>query len=336
MKFRYCTLAIVVLFVIGRPTMADAVAIGSVSYFYVGGEKIRKDDVQSVGRDPVSGSFIVDQIGVLKLEPSSIDDARPPVILTPGFGLAGHIYLTTADGRPGWAYSFLREGHTVYIIDRSHTVRTGFDAFAFNEVRSGKAKPKSQPSFVLWLEERIWTRWGLGPAFGEQFDDGKFPLDAIDQLVGAFVPVLSENMPLRDQAIGNAEGLIMLLDKTGPGILVTHSASGLDGFKVAMQRPDLVRAVVSIEPVGCDPDQAEQLREIPTLTVFGDHLDVRPQMIPRREECMELAKERTALGKRGEVLSLPDVGVNGNSHIMMSDTNSNEIAYRIIEWLKNE
>jgi pimeloyl-ACP methyl ester carboxylesterase len=311
-------------------------AVQSVSYFYVGGKTRRVTDQPAARGTEASGSFVVDQVGVLELIPASRNPDLLPVIMTPGFGLAGHVYLTTADGRPGWTSLFLDAGYPVYLIDRSHTTRTGFDVYAFNDVRRGAAEPDSQPRFVLWLDERIWARWGLGPAYGERFDDGQFPLDSIEQLMGAFAPVVSESMPLRDQARGNAEGIIALLEKIGPALLLTHSASGLDGFRVAAQRPDLVEAIVTVEPVGCDPGQAPDLQGIPVLGVFGDHLEVRPQMQPRLDACDELTRSLADSDDRSETLVLPELGIKGNSHIMMSDRNSDEIAGLILEWLENE
>jgi pimeloyl-ACP methyl ester carboxylesterase len=315
---------------------STAGAIDSVSYFYVGGNTRRVTGQPAARGTEASGSFIVDQVGVLALEPVRGEADRPPVVMTPGFGLAGHIYLTTADGRRGWAHSFLAAGRAAYLIDRSHTARTGFDVFAFNDARRGAADPAEQPRFVLWLDERIWTRWGLGPAFGERFDDGQFPLDSIEQLMGAFAPVVSESVPLRDQARGNAEGLVALLERIGPAVILTHSASGLDGFRVATERPDLVESIVTIEPVGCDPAQASDLAGIPVLSVFGDHLEVRPQMKPRLQECLDLTRSLAEIDGRSETRVLPSQGINGNSHIMMSDLNSDEIAGLILEWLNDD
>ena len=41
-----------------------------------------------------------------------------------------------------------------------------------------------------------------------------------------------------------------LLDKIGPAILLTHSQSGAFGWPVADARPDLVKAIVAVEPNG--------------------------------------------------------------------------------------
>ena len=48
----------------------------------------------------------------------------------------------------------------------------------------------------------------------------------------------------------DADRLARLLDRIGPAILPTHSASGPSGWLAADRPPGLVRAIVSVEPMG--------------------------------------------------------------------------------------
>ena len=48
----------------------------------------------------------------------------------------------------------------------------------------------------------------------------------------------------------NRDALVALLDKIGPAIVMTHSQSGAYGWPVADARPDLVKAVIAVEPSG--------------------------------------------------------------------------------------
>jgi pimeloyl-ACP methyl ester carboxylesterase len=48
----------------------------------------------------------------------------------------------------------------------------------------------------------------------------------------------------------NRDALVELLIKIGPAILLTHSQSGAFGWPVADARPDLVKAIVAVEPNG--------------------------------------------------------------------------------------
>ena len=48
----------------------------------------------------------------------------------------------------------------------------------------------------------------------------------------------------------NRDALIALMEKIGPSILLTHSQAGAFTWPVADARPDLVKAIVAIEPNG--------------------------------------------------------------------------------------
>jgi pimeloyl-ACP methyl ester carboxylesterase len=60
-----------------------------------------------------------------------------PVVMIPGGGLTGVHFLTTPDGREGWAHHFIRRGYPVYIIDVPGRGRAGFVPDRFNDVRGG-------------------------------------------------------------------------------------------------------------------------------------------------------------------------------------------------------
>ena len=48
----------------------------------------------------------------------------------------------------------------------------------------------------------------------------------------------------------DADRIARLLDRIGRAVVVTHSASGSDGWLVADKRPGLVAAIVTVEPMG--------------------------------------------------------------------------------------
>ena len=47
-----------------------------------------------------------------------------------------------------------------------------------------------------------------------------------------------------------ADRLAALLDRIGPALLLTHSASGPVGWLVADRRPNLVKAILAVAPMG--------------------------------------------------------------------------------------
>lgn len=104
----------------------------------------------------------------------------------------------------------------------------------------------------------------VGPPFSyEQAHEVYFATDAADRQtqwpfdpedVAAYDKFLAGYGPMpADLAVSedmDADRLARLLDRIGPAIVVTHSASGPDGWLVADRRPGLVAAIVSIEPMG--------------------------------------------------------------------------------------
>lgn len=75
--------------------------------------------------------------------------------------------------------------------------------------------------------------------------------------------------------------------------------------------------------------------------IYGDYIEggtpaqgYRPFQGPRRVLCRALAERLRAAGVPAQVISLPeDLGVRGNSHLMMLENNSDDIAELIEKWL---
>src|ERR1700733_4898845 len=80
--------------------------IASTGFFYVGG--------QYVGA-PGKGAREGGEEGEVR-EPKKIRHAYP-IVMFHGAGQTGTDWLQTPDGRPGWAYYFIKQGFTVYMVD---------------------------------------------------------------------------------------------------------------------------------------------------------------------------------------------------------------------------
>jgi pimeloyl-ACP methyl ester carboxylesterase len=127
-----------------------------------------------------------------------------------------------------------------------------------------------------------------------------------------------------------------LVDKICPCIVVVHSQGGSFGFNAALTAPDKIKALVAIEPSGApDPSKVDlgKLKGVPHLIVWGDFRDKvavwqRIQVPP--------TKYRDALvaaGGKADVFDLPVMGVKGNTHMMMMDRNSDEVAKLVHDWI---
>lgn len=131
------------------------------------------------------------------------------------------------------------------------------------------------------------------------------------------------------------ENMIKLLEDKGPSVLLVHSMGGEIGYEVARQRPELVKALVAIEPVGSPTDEEEvkkNFADIPYLVIYGDYIESRNQT-GRLEATKTTAKIIRDNGGAAEVIELTKEGINGNTHIMMQDKNNKEIADIITNWL---
>jgi pimeloyl-ACP methyl ester carboxylesterase len=280
-----------------------------------------------------------------------------PIVLVHGGGGSGRVWETTPDGREGYQTIFLRRGHPVYIVDAPRGGRSGFPSFN-GEFGRLDAQQQLVPARTLRPgREHGWSRWRLGPSYPQVFAEQAFPMDAVDSFFQHLRPLVSDDPPLAAQA------LAMLFDRIGPGVLVTHSNSGLWGW-LAGARSSNVRAIVSYEPgvvfaegrvpppiplcrghldAGSTVAAKEfaRLAAIPIQVVFGDNIPTQPVAdLPadaRRAQVIAARLFAAALqaeGGRAQVLLLPEVGLRGNSHFMFSDLNNVEVADQLSAFME--
>lgn len=126
-------------------------------------------------------------------------------------------------------------------------------------------------------------------------------------------------------------------------VLMGHSESGHFPLEAALVNSTGTKGLVVIEPVGCNgtvytDQQIATLATAPILVVFGDHLDT-PTGIPGFSwqtlfnNCQAFITRVNAAGGNAQMLHPPDLGIFGNSHMLMNDTNSNQIAELILQWM---
>jgi acyl CoA:acetate/3-ketoacid CoA transferase alpha subunit len=71
----------------------------------------------------------------------------------------------------------------------------------------------------------------------------------------------------------------------------------------------------------------------PILTIIGDNAKDHPRWKNIRNNSVVYAEAFKAAGGDFTFVDLPDAGLKGNSHMMMMDKNSDEIAALIQKWL---
>jgi pimeloyl-ACP methyl ester carboxylesterase len=305
--------------------------------FYVGGEKADQTPVELGGLGP-GGHIAVNQMYVRYMVPQG-GDGNVPVVMVHGATLTGKSWETTPDGRMGWDEYFVRKGHPVYVPDQVGRGRSGFNQAVLNDVRAGSAPASSLPSWLRFSDEGVWPNFRFGAKAGEPFADTQFPVAAVDELSKQAVPDISFGLP---QPNPNWKALADLAGQLKGAVLMGHSQSGSFPLEAALLNPTAAKGLVLVEPGRCpeySADQIKTLSTVPILVVFGDHRDT-PTGLPtlptwqqRFEMCQGMIGRLKAVGGRAEMLAPPDRGIRGNSHMIMQDKNSLQIADLILQWM---
>jgi pimeloyl-ACP methyl ester carboxylesterase len=339
-------------------------------YFYIGGKPIT-----TKGKTHISGQMYVEyRIPAKQTHPY-------PIIMVHGGTRSGANWTGTPDGREGWAQYFVRRGYAVYVVDqpgrgRSAYVQDVYGPARFAEAEGAQKRYLQQAKHKLWPQAKLHSQW---PGSGE-IDD-----PATRQIIGSFLPEIA--FP-RSVAITQA-AMVELLDKLGPSIVLVHSQGGPMGWLAAEARPDLVRAIVAVEPNGppgrtvqflgapewfkdggielpygltplpitYDPPvkdpaelkwvkedkpdtselvtcwkQAEPARQLPNLQRMPIALiTAEASYHAAYDHC--IVRFLNQAGVKPTWIKLAELGIKGNSHNMMQEKNSDEIAEAIYQWL---
>jgi pimeloyl-ACP methyl ester carboxylesterase len=127
-----------------------------------------------------------------------------------------------------------------------------------------------------------------------------------------------------------------LVQKVCPCVIVVHSQSGNFGFNAALTAPDKVKALIAIEPSGAPKPEAAsggKLKGVPHLVVWGDFIAQSPVWTRFVPTSKGYADALRAEGGVADWWDLPTMGVAGNTHMLMMDRNSDQIAGMIQKWL---
>jgi pimeloyl-ACP methyl ester carboxylesterase len=212
--------------------------IASTGFFYVGGQY-----VGAPGKEVMDGAEYVEVMVPKKIR-------HPyPIVLFHGAGQTATDWLQTPDGRAGWAYYFVKQGYTVYMVDYPARGRSSYNPNADGDgsltIRTALQLEQIFTDIGAqgnWPQAKKFTQWpGEGPNKGKMgdpiFDD--FAKTQVQFLQGG------------KQAKLNLDAHVALLDKIGsPVIVITHSQGGEFGWQIADARPKLVKAIITAEPGG--------------------------------------------------------------------------------------
>lgn len=307
----------------------SGIALRDMGSFHVGGRKIdiKGQPIKEVVFTPGGVPAKIDPNGTYFIEQMYAQyflvqrrKGKLPLLMWHGGGLTGVTYETKPDGKPGWLNFFLKKGWDVYISDAMERGRSGW-------TNQFKGEP-------LWLPlNDPWERFRIGPIGSwnnnkATYPGTQFPIAAYEQFMKQGVP----RWVTTDKEIVAA--YIELVDKVCPCVVMVHSQSGTFGYQVLQARPDKIKALVAVEPtVGGDPKQIENVKKTPILVVIGDNAKDHPRWKAIRQHSVNYQTAFKAAGGSLDLVDLPDVGIKGNSHMVMMDKNSDQVADLINKWL---
>lgn len=277
MKKLAISLLALALCCVAAPTQAT-----EVGTFFVGGHYVHE------------GQAMAGQAHVLFMRPDK-PRHKTPLVFIPGAGQTVTNFLSTPDGRPGWASVFTEAGWTVYLMDQPGRGASGYEA-SYGSVK------RQTPEF---LQKRFTAtqNFDLAPGQPQGWPQAKLhsgfpgtgkPGDPIfDQFYASQVE--SAGGDVSAKLVGEAGAA--LLDKIGPAIVVTHSQSGAFGWAIGEARPALVKAIVAVEPSGppffgapppwgdSDPDKLTRPYGLTTTPLAYAPALTSPADLERRQEA---------------------------------------------------
>lgn len=269
-----------------------------------------------------------------------------PLVMWHGFGQFSKTWETTPDGREGYQNIFLRRQFATYVIDQPRRGTAGRGTVG----GTVSVTPDDQRWFNTF-------RVGIWPDYfpGVQFSHSK---EALDQYFRQITP---DTGPIDPEV--NSAAVSALFDKIGPGILVTHSHSGGQGWLAAMKNPK-IRAIVSyepgssfvfpegevpasmpssagaLEPVTISMAEFVKLTKIPIIIYYGDFIPTEPAANPgqdgwrvRLDMARRWAETINRHGGDAKVVHLPEIGIRGNTHFPFSDLNNVQVADMMSKFL---
>jgi pimeloyl-ACP methyl ester carboxylesterase len=319
-------------------TLGGPMTLEDEGSFFVNGKNINSDypGASLITGPSAPGRITINQMYVHYRIPAGMKGV--PVVMVHGSTHTGVTYETTPDGREGWATYFVRKGAPVYVIDHAGRGRSGFDPTPINQVRDKPgSNPASLPTLFLGSHERGWVNFRFGPAYPAPFPGLQFPIEALDQYTMQLVPN-AENT-LAGIGANTVDALAALLDKIGPAVVIVHSQSGVLGLDLVRKRANLVRGLITVEG-GCDKFSADDAKSfftrVPVLSLWGDNSVGAKDTVngdERRNGCLAAVNAIKAAGGRASLLMLPDMGIKGNSHMMMMDKNNLQLADILLKWI---
>jgi hypothetical protein len=301
-----------------------------------------------------AGNSMVNQMYVQYQKPL-LKNGHFPLVIVHGCCLSSKSWQTTPDGRMGWDEYFVRQGFDTYLAEQVGRGRSGFNALQYQKVLTGDAPPSSNPPILIATDAFAWNvfRWGNFSTL-TPYSDEQFPMNTVGVGSGANLSFYNQVIPDLNSTLPNvtpgcADGtctpsdpnsyfstpsaMAQLANDLNGAILMGHSqSSGYPTMAALQPGSHGVRGIIQLE-VGCFSNLTNAdisvLKKIPILIVVADHYP--PPNPPTA--CVTEMQQINSAGGDMTFISLPNVGLHGNSHMMMLDRNNLQVADVIIRWI---
>ena len=186
-----------------------------------------------------------------------------PLVFLHDKGANGTVWMQTPDGRPGWAYFFLKQGYVVYLEDAPARGRSAYDPDLDGKlgirsvVHTGEKFTDADRQHHPLINK--WSQWPYdGPNRGKMGDP---VFEAFEK---------SQTFYLEDNDLWHKlwlEANLALLDQLNtPVIMISHSVGSLPAFQSGDARPKLVKGIIVTSASGppiqeIDPNTQEYTDE---------------------------------------------------------------------------
>ncbi|MGH7003325.1 MAG: alpha/beta fold hydrolase [Alphaproteobacteria bacterium] len=273
------------------------------------------------------------------------ETAKPAIVMIHGGTQTGACYLRTADGRAGWAFAFAKQGYPVILPDWPGCGRSGAVP---DSALDGAIVCKGLGAVIEAQAPVILMTHSMSGAYGWRL------LEAHGQhirKVVAIAPGPPGNIQDQPQVIAESADAIELqslelrfnLDKRAhyraPMGFIEKKIVGdgsrfprdhVAGMAAAMDTlaPRLIYERLNVHGAQLRIKNFENYRNKPILLVTGSHDIDHPRALDAAT-----ADWLRAQGANAEFWYLPEMGIEGNGHMMMMEDNSDDLAALIGGWL---
>ncbi|MBZ5578707.1 MAG: hypothetical protein LAP40_19265 [Acidobacteriia bacterium] len=286
------------------PNPGPVLDIADWSYHWVGVEHA------TLARGTVCNGM---QMYVERWIPAQVRHPYAVVLIHGGYG-QGTDWLSTPDGRRGWATQLLEQGYKVYVLDRQGQGRNPYHPYVHGNF------DREAQTFERTAASLAGTQWP-GSA------------TANDPSVVQLTASLGQSMPVfgLTQSVWRSRGA-MLLDEIGPAVLITHGDGAVFAWITAQDRPALVKGIVAVEQPaqslrGQTPQGLAKLAAIPLAIVTAESS-------PANASDPGIAMSLREVGCTVEHIRLAEHGVRGNGPLVMMEKNNREALAPILAWME--